>query len=263
MQNALDFQKSITEELSIIRDRVRYLIGDRHYGEDGRYKEAILKNIIRKFLPTNISIGTGFIVSTGKGDKISRQLDIILYDNTRPVLFSEGDFIITTSYNVRGIIEVKTRMTTGNLRTVVNSFDQAIDGLISPPTRHGFVTGGRNPIGIQKTQVFLGIFAFAFAGRISARQDSVFCGSRKYINHIALGPDKFIKKWKKEDGRHLSPIVDAESDFYNIYGLDGLAFSYFISNLIDIVSGGLNDRYWFAFPIENTKETRRERTIFV
>ena len=56
------FQTSITEELLILRNRVRFLIGDAHWGEDGSYKEAILRKILRGFLPKDLNIGTGFIV---------------------------------------------------------------------------------------------------------------------------------------------------------------------------------------------------------
>ena len=63
--------------------------------------------MIKRFLPSNLSIGTGFVIKKNNGDtQISNQIDIIIYDNTVPVLFSEGDFVITTYKNVEGIIEV-------------------------------------------------------------------------------------------------------------------------------------------------------------
>jgi len=49
--NNLDFQKSITKELDIVKNRVRSLIGNAHWGEEGRYKEAVLKTVINRFLP--------------------------------------------------------------------------------------------------------------------------------------------------------------------------------------------------------------------
>ena len=58
------FQESITRELDVIKNRVRNLIGNANWSEEGRYKEAILKNVLRKFLPSNLSIGTGFIVKS-------------------------------------------------------------------------------------------------------------------------------------------------------------------------------------------------------
>ena len=51
-----EFQKSITKELDTIKNRVRNLIGSSHWGEEGRYKEAILRNVIKRFLPSNLSI---------------------------------------------------------------------------------------------------------------------------------------------------------------------------------------------------------------
>jgi len=66
------FQESITKELEVVRDRVRNLIGDAHWGEEGRYKEAVLKNVIRRFLPSNLSIGTGFV----EGADARREQDV-------------------------------------------------------------------------------------------------------------------------------------------------------------------------------------------
>ena len=62
------FQKSITDELKVVQDRVRHLIGSAHWGEEGRYKEAALRGVIKRFLPTNISLGTGFIVKKENGE---------------------------------------------------------------------------------------------------------------------------------------------------------------------------------------------------
>ena len=46
--NAKEFQESITEELNVVKNRVRNLIGSHHWGEEGRYKEAILKCAIHR-----------------------------------------------------------------------------------------------------------------------------------------------------------------------------------------------------------------------
>ena len=37
--------------LNLIKNRVRNLIGNSNWAEEGRYKETILKNVIRRFLP--------------------------------------------------------------------------------------------------------------------------------------------------------------------------------------------------------------------
>ncbi|WP_457572748.1 DUF6602 domain-containing protein [Desulfolithobacter sp.] len=242
------FQESITQELNVVKNRVRNLIGDAHWGEEGRYKEAILKNIIRKFLPNNLSVGTGFILNNNNQQDISRQLDIIIYENSLPVLFSEGDFIVTTLKNVRGIIEVKSKITPNTISDVIEQFDNSIESI------RGI---------IKQRRMFLGVFSFEFEGNIeNQRIDNSILESEKIINHISLGSNYFVRKWKHADAEKLHPPVNCASDFYNVYEIENLSFSYFISNLLSIATpGGLKDRYWFSFPIQGTKEENRLRTV--
>ena len=51
MPNYLEYQKSISKELLSIKGRLRNFIDDHHWPEDGRYKEIILTDILRKHLP--------------------------------------------------------------------------------------------------------------------------------------------------------------------------------------------------------------------
>jgi hypothetical protein len=253
MANTREFQESITQELNIIKNRVRNLIGNAHWGEEGRYKEAVLKNVLRKFLPKNLSVGTGFILAAnGNNDEdniLSRQIDIIIYDNTLPLLFSEGDFILTTLSNVRGIIEVKSRITHNTLPGIVTQFDESIFPFI-------------DNIRAREFKIFLGIFAFEYGGDIhSINIDNSLRDSSRIINHISLGTNYFIRHWMEDEKQDLAVPVECQHDFYNVYDIHNLSFSYFISNLIDITSGGLEDRYWFSFPIEGTKEVNRLRSI--
>lgn len=244
LSNPRRFQESITKELDTIKNRVRDLIGAAHWGEEGRYKEAILKNTLKKFLPSNVSVGSGFILNQYD---ISRQLDIVVYDNRHPVLFAEGDFIITSESNVLGIVEVKSRLNATTIREALEQFDESIQGLSSS---------------LLNRRIFCGIFAFDYEGNFS--EDTfrdILRDSERRVNHISLGINYFIRKWKKEDGARLRPRVNTNGDFYNLYEIDTLSFSYFISNLVDIVSGGLNDRYWLSFPIVGTKEVNNIGTI--
>lgn len=254
--NPNEFQQSITKEINTIKNRVRNLIGNANWGEEGRYKEAVLKNVIKKFIPSNLSVGTGFVLQGNELDynqaEVSSQLDIIIYDNTYPVLFSEGDFIITTEANVRAIIEVKTKVVNTNgqsnsLRGVIEKFN-----LLSVFPRISCTNNNR---------IFKGLFSYDYTDDIeNARVEEILRLSNGMINHISLGKDKFIRHWTSNVG--LTPPVECNSHFYNIYQLNDLSFSYFISNLIHMVSThSLNDRGWFSFPIPGTKEQRRVRTV--
>ncbi|AZR74315.1 hypothetical protein BBF96_13495 [Anoxybacter fermentans] len=113
-------------------------------------------------------------------------------------------------------------------------------------------------------EIFNGIFSYEYDKNIESR--SVYRAlknARGYVNHISLGKDVFIRFWRKEDRNRLNPPVEnCESDFYNIYELRGLSFSYFISNLLELTcSSKLDDRWWFLYPIVGTKERHRVRTI--
>lgn len=254
--NPIQFQKSITMEIDIIKNRVRNLIGDANWAEEGRYKEAVLKNIIRKFVPNNLSVGTGFIIKGNEYDfenaEVSNQLDIIIYDNTYPLLFSEGDFIITTERNVRAIIEVKTKIVNNNGHSY--SFQNIIEKFNRLSIFSRMADTNRN-------RIFKGVFSFEYDGNINShRVEEILRLSNGMINHISMGTKIFIRHWNSNIG--LVPPVDCEHPFYNIYELEKLSFSYFISNLIHMISKhNLNERMWYSFPLPGTKELHRVKTI--
>ena len=243
-QNAIDFQRSVTQELSVVKDRVRNLIGNANWGEEGRYKEAILRNVIKRFLPHNLSVATGFVV---RDRVVSRQLDIIVYDNNYPLLFSEGDFIVTSPDNVKGIIEVKTSLDATGLEEATEHFESNFVDELLPHT----------------DTAFYGIFSYGFSvneQNLVQRVADILRNSRGIVNHFALGENYFVRRWDREDSLDLG-MTEIGNDFYNIYELRGLAFSYFISNLIARSSVGISERYWLLFPIEGTKEIYRVETI--
>jgi hypothetical protein len=113
------------ESLSSKVDLLGRLIGDAHYPSLGRYKERLLADAIRGFLPRAVEVGTGFVLfphadpnPPGGPDfhdplnqsaySISRQCDILVYDSTRyPVVFRDGDFVVIRPEAVRAVIEVK------------------------------------------------------------------------------------------------------------------------------------------------------------
>lgn len=239
--NPIDFQKTISSELKILSKRVRYLIGASNWGEEGRYKEAILKNTIRKFLPSNLNIGTGFVLKEDLLDEEnglsilkSKQIDIIIYDNRYPVLFAEGDFVITTSSSVVGIIEVKTMIKSEDIKEVIDN-----------ATFNGRIIGESKYNGIfvfEKGNIYVG------QNRINENLEQGLKDSRGIVNHICLGENFFIKYWADPS---LSPRFIREP-LYRFYEIAGLSSSYFISNLIEMISSvELNDRLWFLYPINN------------
>lgn len=248
--NVRKFQESITQELTLTKDRVRDLIGSANWGEDGRYKEAILRKIISQFLPSNLKIGTGFIVGNddnmnGQETKVSTQIDILIYDGSSPVIFKDGDFVILTEASVRGIIEVKTKIKNNStLSEMISKFDR-LKQFSSFVPNNNF------------KRRFVGLLSFEYDGNINTKKiNEVIQNSNGLVNHISLGPNYFIKYWEKPNNQNL--LNNYNGRFYAKYNLLDLSFSYFISNLLHIVSDeDPVERYWFSFPIVGTKEQYR------
>jgi hypothetical protein len=234
----IEYHKTTTRELLILTNKVRSLID--HWGEDGRYKEVVLKNIIKRFLPEKFTIGTGFVVkqTENRGDHMSsRQIDLIIYDDASAVLFKEGDFVIVTPDSVRAIIEVKANLYNQRLTDVVhranengqfifsgkqNKSEQFFNGIFGyEGYEHGLNTMG---IGVQVSE-----------GDEGFRQQSSY---KKFkVNHIALNKDWFLKYWPDDALPH------------SLYNITDLSFSFFISNLIDALANKSvkrNTFIWFA-----------------
>lgn len=141
------------ESLTAKVDLLERLIGDAHYPSLGQYKERLLADTIRGFLPRTVEVGTGFVMfphqdmnPLGGADlhdplnqsaySISRQCDILVYDAARyPAVFRDGDFVVLRPEAVRAVIEVKGSLSKSETMKALSSF-------------HDFATKWRN------TQIF-------------------------------------------------------------------------------------------------------------
>lgn len=238
--NSLEYQKSIALEFNATKNRIRYLIGSAHWGEDGRYKEIILMNFLKRFLPNNIKVGTGFIKD---GDNISTQIDIIIYDSSFPLYFIENDFIIVQPKSVLAIIEVKS-----------NPDRNTIAEAVFKASKAGEI--------IRENKIFNGLFIFGEANNnpsVSSKllkrpRDGEFKKSllnaltkRNAINHIVSNDGAFIKKWNDEEK-------------FSCYAIKDLATSYFFSNLLDYINSsteflGITEAMFaHLYPIREGKE---------
>lgn len=236
------YQKSISNELLSIKDRVRNFIDDKHWPEDGRYKEIILSHVLKQHLPESVSVGTGFVINHNKelnNKERTSQIDIIVYRSDFPLMFKQDDFIIASPESVLGIIEVKSRIDT---YVGKNAIEKA--------TENGRIIGKK---------IFNGIFAFEFENqriRGTALEDEL-AESRGVVNYLCFGKDIFLKYWKAGQ----PDIHPRSKNSYTVYGLEDLSFGYFISNLIEDVHLKLHGQnlsstlYGMLYPIRGTKES--------
>ena len=93
-------------------------------------------------------------------------------------------------------------------------------------------TKGRNKWKVDWKEYFNGIFGYEYEGDINENIDRIIkeAEAKGYVNHISLGPDVFIRFWKKEDKNRLSPAENGQNDFYNIYNIKGLSFIFYFKS---------------------------------
>lgn len=245
--DTIEFHKSSAKELIAIKDRVRNLVN--HWGEDGRHQEAVIKTMIQRFLPEKFKIGSGFIVRQTRergNHEPSKQIDLIIYDNSYPILFKDNDFVILTADSVLGIIEVK-----------ANATNQGLNDIIAKANENGkFIYDARYD---KEKPLFNGIFSYestvnnvnTIANHIKNPWDGLGINRQFYaVNHISLNQDWFYKFWIHE-------FSDGNLPHY-LYKIDELSFSFFISNLMDWISGTSvieNSNLWY--PVDKSIEVKK------
>ncbi len=81
----------------------------RHNLSSGNANETILRQFLATHAQGNIDVGQGFICDPTHEDRISKQCDILVYNqNDYPIIYSDGAVKIVWPESVRMVIEVKT-----------------------------------------------------------------------------------------------------------------------------------------------------------
>jgi hypothetical protein len=93
------------------------LIGNNHHPSVGAYKESLIVDALKQYIPDRYSVGTGFAlfapitrfdINSDDEFELSDQLDIIVYDNfSIPTIYKDNNFVILRPEAIKCIIEVK------------------------------------------------------------------------------------------------------------------------------------------------------------
>jgi hypothetical protein len=112
---------SLSGELDSQAHRVRQLIGDAHWGHDGRHKELLLAELVRRHCPSSVLVCTGFVISPNNLDIRSSEQDILLVNiSTEAPLFHQGALVVAFAHTVIAAISVKTTMTAGSVKDTID-----------------------------------------------------------------------------------------------------------------------------------------------
>ncbi len=236
--NTEDYFKSVTSELETLKDRVRHLIDDGHWPTDGEWKESVLRSVVKRSAPSSVTVGRGFVV---QGSRASAQIDVLIYDNSYPILYRDGDLVFVTPDSCRAIIEVKTSTTPTKLR-------QCVCGLGDSAAMVRQANRGK--------PLFVGLFVYEVGPRrVRSVLESLHAAAQRHedrvVNHVSIGPSIFAKFWEVRPGQDSGPIYDT----WHEYELDRMAPGYFIHNLLMQVSPRRtqHDTTWFP---EASKEAQ-------
>lgn len=259
-RNIQEYHKSIGAELQVLKDRVRSLIGDAHWLSDGEHKEAVLRRVISNNAPSIFRIGSGFIsypedLSGFTNNDTSSQVDILISDNRKPTLFREGGIVIVTPDVVRAIIEVKTKVTIGELEEKLRKIGEekqkiaeSLSGNIEDavPNIETALFCFEEPDSMPSDQEILKRLQSASNGQES-----------RAVDMVVYGPNKFFRFWERGD--QIESMFNGPC--WHAYNLEGLAAAYFLGNIVHRLSP-INPRIegnWFS--IENGKEFYRTHAI--
>lgn len=208
--------KDLSDELRAVKNRVRNLIGGAHWPSDGAWKESVIRTIVRQYLPTSMTVGSGFVITP---DGVSTQIDLLVCDDSAPVLFRDGDFVIATADCVRAIVEVKTSLDGQDIHTALSKLNR-LSSLIRARC------AGCPP--------FLGLLSYeptstALETVLSFLVDANGKRTTPAIGALSFGTSQFIRHWDYEPSSQKRLLYDA----WHAYDLPETAPGYFVHNLIE------------------------------
>lgn len=251
--NFIEYHKSIAKELNATKDRIRQLIGGRHWQTDGEHKEAVLRKVLRNHLPETMRVGKGFVCFRNES---SNQIDILITACEKPTLFRDGELVLVTPDSVHAILEVKTKLNSRTeIRNALTKLSQNIERIRS-----------NRSIGC-----FAGLFVYEESENQNRIEDSIILEElqsaandqqNKVINWVAFGADRFFRYWNRGNDVHSI----CQGPVWHSYDLrEGLAHAYFLSNVIWDISqerGIIDHHMQYAwFPVEGGKERFRRWCI--
>lgn len=241
--NLISYYESLGAELEALKNRIRYIMDDPHWLTDGEWKESVLKNVLRRHVPGTVNIGRGFIFTP---ERCSSQIDILIYDNSYPILFKDGDLVFITPDAVCGIIEVKSKVDTNILRKAIPKLSE-----------------NARLINSKERNCFVGLFSYEVSDSISdywvlkQLRDCAEGDKRNVITHLSMGKSKFFRFWD------IDPGDSRQHNKWHSYQLNNLAPSYFINNVLASISRSsitLNQEAWFP---GESKERRKIEELYL
>jgi len=148
-------------------------------------------------------------------------MDILICDDSAPILFRDGDFLITTADCVRAAVEVKTRLTTPKLHEAL----QKLNGVSTLMRRRCI-----------HPRPFLGLFCYEPittdpVAILDALQEANGQTSNYEMRALCFGDSQFYRFWEFDPRTASRQPYDS----WHAYDLPEIAPGYFVQNLVEFL----------------------------
>jgi hypothetical protein len=217
------YHATLTAELDAVRNRVRLLV--KHWPTDGHFKESILRQILRRHLPENMLIGTGFVVNSFGP---SGEVDILIVDKSMPTLFKESELLIVTPESVRAVLEVKTRL---------RGYLEIRDAIQQLAERKAVVERH------VRCKAWAGLFVYDGSARhedVLNALNEVYWSTKAAVDMVAIGKHLVVKFFSTSSNK-------APARSWHSFIVPGLAATNFVASLIEALVGPNKDFGTFAW----------------
>ncbi len=194
-----------------------------------------MRTVLQRHLPKHLEPLRGFAID---GDHSTRQVDVLIFDNTKPALFRSGDLAFVTPDAAVGVIEVKSNISdTSKLRLALEPLAENIER----------IRKGGNPT------AFAGLFSFdtALEGPAGLRKvleclrDVAHNIPERIVDMVAIGPNIFVLHW---EGDGSPGEITSQPRRWHAYSLERMAPGYFLNNAVFLAapqSVQANMNAWF------------------
>lgn len=231
MQSRKKYLISLTDEILSSADRIRDLIGSKHWLTDGHHKEAILLSVLERHLPAGTKPTRGFVVTAFESDHCSTEQDILILNTlTEAPLFDQGNVAIAFPHQVFGAISVKTTLDTETLK-------DAADGLQTigevPESKVGIDSRWYGLYFYNESEIVAGNrqLVLKYVNSLLKTTDNASTEPRfPAFNCLCCGRDILVKPRSSTDdegNRVIKPVA---------YNCDGLAPALFLADLLDHIA---------------------------
>lgn len=229
-----NYFNSFSLELEALKNRVRQFIKDHHWLTDGEWKEGVLRNFLRRNLPSTVDVGRGFVI-TDSG--CSGQLDVLIFDKSKLVLFRDGDLVFITPDAVEGIIEVKSSIDTSIFRKACEQLIKTSELILQHSSRN------------RTYNKFFSIFSYENRIKDDTKYLEILAelstNPNPLIHFCCLSADTFIRYW------FYNSQTPRKNNYWHSYKLQDMAYGYFLHNVVEALcpqSVNNNESMWY--PIE-------------